>query len=63
MTHSKPPEPCLSGRCRSPLACHGWGYCRERNAGRDAGRRALEEWRQIAAERRALAEPDRSDER
>lgn len=27
------PEPCLGAeqRCRSPLACSGWGYCRERN--------------------------------
>lgn len=27
----KQPEPCLSGHCRSPLACDGFGYCRERN--------------------------------
>lgn len=26
------PEPCLDGQCRSPVACGGWGYCRERNA-------------------------------
>jgi len=26
-----PPEPCLKGRCYSPVACNGWGYCRERN--------------------------------
>ncbi len=25
------PEPCMKGRCRSPVACGGWGYCRERN--------------------------------
>lgn len=25
------PEPCLSGRCYSPLACNGFGYCRQRN--------------------------------
>lgn len=25
------PEPCLKGRCWSPTACGGWGYCRERN--------------------------------
>jgi hypothetical protein len=28
------PEPCLDlidGRCSSPVACSGWGYCRERN--------------------------------
>ena len=23
--------PCLKGRCRSPLACHSFGYCRELN--------------------------------
>lgn len=27
------PEPCLKGRCRSPVACNGFGYCRERNMG------------------------------
>lgn len=27
-------EPCLrGGRCLSPVACGGWGYCRERNFG------------------------------
>ena len=25
------PELCLKGRCFSPIACGGWGYCRERN--------------------------------
>lgn len=25
------PEPCLKGRCYSPTACSGFGYCRERN--------------------------------
>lgn len=25
------PEPCLKDRCYSPLACQGFGYCRERN--------------------------------
>lgn len=25
------PEPCLSGRCWSPISCGDWGYCRERN--------------------------------
>lgn len=28
------PEPCIKDRCYSPVACNGWGYCRERNAGR-----------------------------
>jgi hypothetical protein len=23
--------PCLSGRCYSPIACGGFGYCREHN--------------------------------
>jgi len=23
--------PCLKDQCRSPLACHSFGYCRERN--------------------------------
>lgn len=26
-------EPCLDAPCRSPVACSGFGYCRERNAG------------------------------
>lgn len=29
------PEPCLKDRCRSPIACGGWGYCRERNVSSD----------------------------
>ncbi len=24
-------ERCLKNRCYSPIACEGWGYCRERN--------------------------------
>lgn len=24
------PEPCINGRCYSPTACSGLGYCRER---------------------------------
>jgi len=26
-----PPEKCLKGYCRSPVACNAFGYCRERN--------------------------------
>ena len=26
-------EPCTNGPCRSPVACSGFGYCRERNMG------------------------------
>lgn len=29
-------KPCLSGRCYSPLACSGFGYCRERNFAGDS---------------------------
>ena len=29
------PEPCLKSRCYSPVACDGWGYCRERNVSSD----------------------------
>ncbi len=25
------PMQCLKDQCRSPLACSGWGYCREWN--------------------------------
>ena len=31
LAHTLPPEPCINGRCFSPMACNGWGYCRERN--------------------------------
>lgn len=27
----KTPEPCWTAPCRAPIACHVWGYCRERN--------------------------------
>ena len=41
------PMPCLKDRCWSPIACNGFGYCRERNfdAARsyDEGIRALRE--------------------
>lgn len=30
----KPIEPCLKGRCYSPVACNAFGYCRERNFAR-----------------------------
>lgn len=57
------PEPCLKGRCYSPTACNGWGYCRERNM------RSIKEfiyitaeqmqrWRDEAAGRRALDHKD-----
>ncbi len=29
------PEPCLKGRCWSPMACNAFGYCRERNFAAD----------------------------
>ncbi len=28
---SNQPEPCIGGRCYSPLACGSFGYCRNRN--------------------------------
>lgn len=34
----RPPEPCIRGRCWSPTACNGWGYCRERNLKYPGGR-------------------------
>lgn len=24
------PEPCLNDQCRSPVACNGFGFCRQR---------------------------------
>jgi hypothetical protein len=35
----KEPEPCLKGRCWSPMACNGWGYCRDRNLADGPGQR------------------------
>ena len=52
------PEPCLDGQCRYPLACEGFGYCRERNAEgvpRGAIQRA---WRAEAEQRRIDAKPE-----
>lgn len=54
---ARQPEPCLAASdwaqaiCRSPIACAGWGYCRERNAGRlpDAATQAA--WRRQAEQR------------
>lgn len=48
------PEPCLAGPCRSPTACQGWGYCRDRNLA-DNGAPTPEEivTRRKAAEERA----------
>lgn len=41
---------CLKNHCRSPVACGGFGYCRERNQdGRGMGREAIEA-RRIEAE-------------
>ena len=51
------PEPCLNtgsfGGCRSPVACEGWGYCRERNKDdRGAPPHAVVYGRRITAKRR-----------
>jgi len=54
MLMTNPPEPCLSGQCRSPLACNGWGYCRERNAD-DGGYVSAA----VALERRAAVDRQR----
>lgn len=45
------PEPCLKEQCRSVLACYAFGYCRERNEGRQPYPLELEERREIAAYR------------
>lgn len=50
MTEPQRIEPCLSGRCYSPIACGGWGYCRQRNDGDRRG----PTYAQIA-ERQAIA--------
>lgn len=48
-----PPEPCTKGRCYSPLACNGWGYCRERNEGRAPTSQEMQSFRIIALDRKA----------
>ena len=67
---SSQPEPCLSaadfapGVCRSPIACGGWGYCRERNRDGVPNRSGQDAWREEAALRnspkQALAPEDQS---
>jgi len=55
----RPPEPCTKGRCWSPTACNGWGYCRERNAAYPGGRPSEETIRALrdnATVRRSHAE-------
>lgn len=47
----RPPEPCTKGRCYSPTACNGWGYCRERNEGREPAADVQARWREEARER------------
>jgi len=51
------PEPCIDTRCYSPTACHGFGYCRVRNA-RDGlpNETQAEAWRAEARLRKIEAE-------
>ncbi len=49
------PEPCLKDRCRSPVACEGWGYCRERNLMTDEVDEAGHRPQSLIDERRAQA--------
>lgn len=42
------PEPCISGYCRSPVACGGFGYCRDRNRDGVPGEVVAKEWRERA---------------
>lgn len=42
------PEPCLNGRCFSPMACADWGYCRERNEGRAPSKDEIAARREVA---------------
>ena len=53
----RPPEPCIKGRCWSPTACNGWGYCRERNEGAAPSGTIIAERRAIAENQRAKEEP------
>lgn len=44
-------EPCLKDRCRSPVMCDCFGYCRERNEGKQPTPAQLVERREIARSR------------
>jgi hypothetical protein len=47
------PEPCLDCKCRTPLACREFGYCRARTRGRlNITNADVERWRSEAGERR-----------
>lgn len=47
---------CIGGRCRSPVACGGFGYCRERNNdGRPMDEANVARRKQESAEERSLA--------
>lgn len=55
------PEPCIGGRCFSPIACNGFGYCRERNIrlGAAALTKELgEKWREEAKVRALAAQQE-----
>jgi hypothetical protein len=56
------PEPCLKDRCRSPIACEGWGYCRERNSPLDPMDEAGGRPQSLINERRAEAAARRPEE-
>lgn len=45
------PEPCISGRCLSPLACSSFGYCRDRNQYHEGEPSEAQKahWRNVAA--------------
>jgi hypothetical protein len=57
------PEPCITsfktGRCYSPLACSGFGYCRDRNLKYGYGAPTdaqVVEWRKEAAALKAAGQ-------
>jgi hypothetical protein len=55
------PEPCITsfatGRCYSPVACSGFGYCRDRNLKYGLPTEAAaQEWRADAAKLKANAD-------
>ncbi len=46
------PEPCISGRCFSPQACGGFGYCRDRNQYGMPTEATADQWRNVATKMR-----------
>ncbi len=54
-------ELCLKARCYSPVACGGWGYCRERNLPTDPMDEHGQRPKELIEARRALSKETHHD--